>query len=85
MKEERGQTAAPWPGSPQAGIAQLTFEGLPGHKYFFTAQAGDLAGNWTVLTDYSQAATRIVGPRSSSGPDDRRVGPRKYAVGFTPL
>ncbi len=77
-------TVRPWPGSPPTGVVQVAFEGLPGHEYFFTAQASDLAGNWTSLADYPQAATRIAGPSSGTGESRPRRIPH-FTFGCTPL
>jgi hypothetical protein len=73
-------TVRPWPGRPKAGQISLPFEGKPGQTYYFAAQAGDGAGNWTVLPAYAQAATRIAvgagGAAPASGPRSRQTGPR---------
>lgn len=50
----------PWSVAAAGGRLRLPFEGRPGRRYYFAAQAGDRAGNWTALPAYAQASTRLV-------------------------
>jgi len=62
----------PWPGRPRHGQVRIAFEGPPG-TWYFAAQAGDLAGNWTALPAYAQASTRIAGAVPAARQRARRI------------
>ena len=49
-----------WSAESAGGRLRVPFEGRPGRRYYFAAQAGDRAGNWTALPAYAQASTRLV-------------------------
>jgi hypothetical protein len=57
----------PGPGHPRLARVTVPFEGQPGRSYWFAAQAGDAAGNWTPPPTYPQAWTRVVGARGRPG------------------
>lgn len=68
-------TVRPWPADRRAGQARVAFEGKPGETWYFTAQAGDRAGNWTALPAGAQATTRIAGAVRGGG-SPARARPR---------
>lgn len=61
----------PWPGNRRADQTRVAFEGGPGETWFFAAQAGDRAGNWTARPAGAQAVTRIAGGAPRGAPVGR--------------
>lgn len=61
----------PWPGNRRADQVRVPFEGRPGETWYFAAQAGDRAGNWTSLPIGAQAVTRIAGGAPRAAPAGR--------------
>jgi hypothetical protein len=69
-------TVRPWTGNRKVDQIRVPFTAKAGETWYFAAQAGDRAGNWTALPAGAQAVTRVAGgaatKRGVRAPSDMR-------------